>query len=275
MAFRTLTIISTEATAARGSTFKSASGQASAIKASLKRSVKEKVTSTNSWWGEKSPKSSGFANGVSGAMAAWAVKNTSPTSRGNQSMIGMGAGAVSNLPGASGLLYGLGGALGAASGGAQVIGGIAATFTGAGAAVGIPMILKGAVEVVVSVQVLSAAVKGEERKTGREVEEAKETEDVREPDDESDDIPEKAYDVSEQVKKNNGSPPKGYKGGRTYNNIPKEEGAQRLPEGVKYKEYDIHPYQKGSNRGTERIVMGNDGSVWYTNDHYFTFKQME
>lgn len=147
---------------------KSASGQTSAIKASLKRSVKEKVTSANSWWGEKSPKSSSFANGVSGAMAAWAVKNTSPTSRGNQSMIGMGAGAVSSLPGIGGLVYGLGGALGVISGGAQVIGGIAATFTGAGAAVGIPMILKGAVEVVVSVQVLSAAVEGEESKNGRE-----------------------------------------------------------------------------------------------------------
>lgn len=160
--------LATKATATRGSAFKSLSGQTSAIKASLKRSVKEKVTSANSWWGEKNTKSSGFANGVSGAMAAWAVKNTSPTSRGNQSMIGMGAGAVSSLPGIGGLVYGLGGALGVISGGAQVIGGIAATFTGAGAAVGIPMILKGAVEVVVSVQVLSAAVKGEESKAGRE-----------------------------------------------------------------------------------------------------------
>ncbi|MBZ2151570.1 hypothetical protein K1I86_02490 [Streptococcus cristatus] len=24
-------------------------------------------------------------------------------------------------------------------------------------------------------------------------------------------------------------------------------------------------------RGTERIVIGNDGSIWYTRDHYQTF----
>lgn len=74
---------------------------------------------------------------------------------------------------------------------------------------------------------------------------------------------------------NNGIPPKGYKGGRTYKNIPLEDGTQKLPEGVNYKEYDINPYVKGQNRGAERIVIGDDGSVWYTNDHYYTFTQIE
>lgn len=50
-----------------------------------------------------------------------------------------------------------------------------------------------------------------------------------------------------------------------------EDGAQKLPEGVNYKEYDINPYIKGQNRGAERIIIGDDGSVWYTNDHYYTF----
>lgn len=54
-----------------------------------------------------------------------------------------------------------------------------------------------------------------------------------------------------------------------------EDGAQKLPEGVNYKEYDINPYVKGQNRGAERIVIGDDDSVWYTNDHYYTFTQME
>ena len=88
-------------------------------------------------------------------------------------------------------------------------------------------------------------------------------------------IPDKARDIAKQVKANNGAPPKGYKGGRTYKNIPLEDGAQKLPEGVNYKEYDINPYVKGQNRGAERIVIGDDGSVWYTNDHYYTFTQIE
>ena len=88
-------------------------------------------------------------------------------------------------------------------------------------------------------------------------------------------IPDKAKDIAKQVKSNNGAPPKGYKGGRTYKNIPLEEGAQKLPEGVNYREYDINPYVKGQNRGAERIVIGDDNSVWYTNDHYYTFTQIE
>ncbi|NMA64906.1 MAG: hypothetical protein GX957_01525 [Clostridiaceae bacterium] len=48
-----------------------------------------------------------------------------------------------------------------------------------------------------------------------------------------------------------------------------------MPDGVNYKEYDVNPYVKGQNRGTERIVTGDDGSVWYTNDHYHTFTKIE
>ena len=88
-------------------------------------------------------------------------------------------------------------------------------------------------------------------------------------------IPDKAKDIAKQVKSNNGAPPKGYKGGRMYKNISLEEGAQKLPEGVNYREYDINPYVKGQNRGAERIVIGDDNSVWYTNDHYYTFTQIE
>lgn len=88
-------------------------------------------------------------------------------------------------------------------------------------------------------------------------------------------IPDKAYDIANQVKNNNGTPLAGYKGGRTYKNIPLEEGAQKLPEGINYREYDVNPYVKGQNRGAERIVIGNDGSVWYTNDHYSSFTKIQ
>ena len=92
---------------------------------------------------------------------------------------------------------------------------------------------------------------------------------------ESSSVPDKAKKVANEVKSNNGTPPKGYKGGRTYKNIPTEEGAQKLPDGVNYKEYDVNPYVKGQNRGAERIVIGDDGSVWYTNDHYYSFTKIE
>ena len=37
---------------------------------------------------------------------------------------------------------------------------------------------------------------------------------------------------------------------------------------------DVHPYQKGKSRGPERIVIGNDGSIWFTEDHYQTFNRI-
>lgn len=45
---------------------------------------------------------------------------------------------------------------------------------------------------------------------------------------ESSSVPNKAKKVANEVKSNNGTPPKGYKGGRTYKNIPTEEGAQNF-----------------------------------------------
>ena len=88
-------------------------------------------------------------------------------------------------------------------------------------------------------------------------------------------VPDKAIDIAHKIKSNNGIPLKGYKGRRIYKNIPLEDGAQKLPDGINYKEYDINPYIKGQNRGAERIVIGDDGSVWYTNDHYYTFIQID
>lgn len=42
-------------------------------------------------------------------------------------------------------------------------------------------------------------------------------------------------------------------------------------EGVTYREWDVNPYTKGVNRGTEWIVSGSDGSAYWTGDHYDTF----
>ena len=87
-------------------------------------------------------------------------------------------------------------------------------------------------------------------------------------------VPDIARDIADQIKNNNGTPLQGYKGGKIYQNNPVNSG-QKLPNGISYREYDIHPYIKGQGRGTERIVIGNDGSVWYTKDHYQTFTKVE
>ncbi|MBB5636991.1 ribonuclease T1 [Pedobacter cryoconitis] len=78
-------------------------------------------------------------------------------------------------------------------------------------------------------------------------------------------VPQKAYTVADYVAKN-GRAPQGYVGGTVFQN---REGL--LPQGTAYKEYDVNPKVNGQNRGAERIVLGSDGSRYYTGDHYATF----
>jgi PPE family/ribonuclease len=40
---------------------------------------------------------------------------------------------------------------------------------------------------------------------------------------------------------------------------------------ITYKEYDRYPYTPGMRRGPDRIVIGSDGSRYFTSDHYETF----
>lgn len=87
-------------------------------------------------------------------------------------------------------------------------------------------------------------------------------------------VPQNAYDVANYALAHNGATMQGYKGNKTFNNIPASSDAQKLPEGVAYKEYDVNPYVSGQNRGGERVVIGSDGSLWYTNDHYCSFAKM-
>lgn len=85
-------------------------------------------------------------------------------------------------------------------------------------------------------------------------------------------VPESAQKVLDYVETHEGEAPPGYIGGRTFGNY---EG--RLPPSdsdgnpITYQEYDVNPYEQGVNRGSERIVVGSDGSAYYTNDHYTTF----
>ncbi|MEW9184300.1 DNRLRE domain-containing protein [Bacillus mycoides] len=85
-------------------------------------------------------------------------------------------------------------------------------------------------------------------------------------------IPQKAYKVHNQIKRNNGKAPKGYAGGRTFDNDGRGNG-QILPRNTKYREYDVNPLIKKKNRGGQRLVIGNNGKAYYTKNHYKTFVQ--
>jgi guanyl-specific ribonuclease Sa len=84
-------------------------------------------------------------------------------------------------------------------------------------------------------------------------------------------VPQTAQEVLEYVETHNGNAPPGFQGGGTfYNNeglLPSEESGQAIT----YREYDVNPYEKGVNRGPERIVVGSNGSAYYTSDHYQSF----
>ncbi|MFJ6207378.1 ribonuclease domain-containing protein [Lysinibacillus sp. NPDC092081] len=44
-----------------------------------------------------------------------------------------------------------------------------------------------------------------------------------------------------------------------------------LPKKTSYKEYDVNPLAKKKDRGKERLVIGKNGTAYYTNSHYKAF----
>jgi guanyl-specific ribonuclease Sa len=76
-----------------------------------------------------------------------------------------------------------------------------------------------------------------------------------------------------------GTAPSGYQGGRTFSNDGRGNG-ERLPQrddqgsSIRYREWDVHPYQRSVNRGAERLVTGSDGSAYFTEDHYDSFEKL-
>ncbi|HEY1381906.1 MAG TPA: dienelactone hydrolase family protein [Gemmataceae bacterium] len=87
-------------------------------------------------------------------------------------------------------------------------------------------------------------------------------------------VPEKVLTVLKQVDEH-GEPPHGYEGGRTFLNaerlLPQTDGQGRR---LKYREWDVNPLRPGVNRGAERLITGSDGSAYYTDDHYRSFKKI-
>ena len=75
-----------------------------------------------------------------------------------------------------------------------------------------------------------------------------------------------ARDVLAAIEARHGEPLAGYVGGRVFQT---REG--RLPAG-RYREYDVHPWTPGRDRGPERLVVDQlTGRAYYSGDHYRTF----
>lgn len=43
---------------------------------------------------------------------------------------------------------------------------------------------------------------------------------------------------------------------------------------LRFQEWDVNPKKPGRGRDAERIITADDGSAWYTDDHYRSFKQI-
>jgi guanyl-specific ribonuclease Sa len=86
--------------------------------------------------------------------------------------------------------------------------------------------------------------------------------------------------VADYALNKNGASMPGWKGGSVFENDGRA-GGDVLPEidaegnAITYKEYDVWPKVPGNDRGAERVVIGSDKSVFYTNDHYKTFTQIK
>jgi guanyl-specific ribonuclease Sa len=92
------------------------------------------------------------------------------------------------------------------------------------------------------------------------------------------DVPTYVTDVLAVIDRT-GAAPSGYQGGRMFSNDGRG-GGERLPQrddqgqAVRYREWDVHPYQRGVNRGAERLVTGSNRSAYFTADHYESFEKL-
>lgn len=44
---------------------------------------------------------------------------------------------------------------------------------------------------------------------------------------------------------------------------------------ITYTEHDVYPQIPNQKRGVERIIIGSDGSYYYTTDHYNSFQPIQ
>lgn len=85
-----------------------------------------------------------------------------------------------------------------------------------------------------------------------------------------DDVPDAVYERVKKLYKNKLVPDKNMSGNGVFRNEDKI-----LPPKYEYREFDIYPKNTiAKGRGKPRLVFGNDGSIYYTEDHYKTFKKI-
>ncbi|MBP7273723.1 MAG: hypothetical protein KA974_07765 [Saprospiraceae bacterium] len=104
---------------------------------------------------------------------------------------------------------------------------------------------------------------------------ANESETTELPASKNNNIPQKVYNVLQYIRQYDDAPD-GYVGGRKFGNFEKHL-PQKGSDGkrINYREWDVNPKREGKNRGAQRLITGDDGSAYYTADHYDTFTKIE
>jgi dienelactone hydrolase len=87
-------------------------------------------------------------------------------------------------------------------------------------------------------------------------------------------VTDKALTVLKYVDEHDEAMPN-FEGGRTFLNVERLlPGTDAQGRRIKYREWDVNPHRQGVNRGVERLITGSDGSAYYTDDHYRSFKKI-
>lgn len=179
----------------------------------------------------------------------------------------------------------LGGGLLMALGGGIEVGGVALDATGIGAVVGVPANVLGAGVIATGATTVGLGALAMMNTAGDAASESS-SDGGDEPASTTPKPPQNASDTLKYIEEHNGTPPPGFKGGKPYGNDPAqyakpgETPGEKLPDttsdgkAISYKEYDVNPKVKGQDRGEERLVIGDDGSVYYTDGHYQSFIQV-
>ncbi|MFN7241597.1 MAG: ribonuclease domain-containing protein, partial [Chitinophagales bacterium] len=88
-------------------------------------------------------------------------------------------------------------------------------------------------------------------------------------------VPAYALEILEYILEHDEAPD-GYVGGRIFQNreglLPRSNSSGKK---YQYREWDVHPKLEGQNRGTERLVTSNEQDVYFTTDHYRSFKKIK
>jgi guanyl-specific ribonuclease Sa len=88
-------------------------------------------------------------------------------------------------------------------------------------------------------------------------------------------VPSYARETLAYIRQHGDAPP-GFVGGRVFGNyegsLPRFDSRRKR---IAYREWDVHPRAEGRNRGTERLITGNDGRAWFTADHYRSFVEVK